>query len=270
MVQRNTVVNSIPANGTVSPGQVSKVIFRYVPVVSTPIAPPATAQLTTSPISLSAGQSSTLAWSSTGATSCTTSGGWTGVKTTSGTQIVSPTTNTSYSITCSGTGGTSAPASVTIAVTAVNPPPPVTTSIPGSSTVPNITSVSPSSGHYGDSITITGTGFNPNRDPANPNIGNILSWTDSRNGSWVIYGVRSNGTTITTNVPGDAGSFSSGNAYITVKTCIAVDKCPAAESNKFPFTILGANVSQSESIPANNQSFMATVLQAIKKLFGII
>jgi type IV secretory pathway VirB3-like protein len=83
------------------------------------IVPTVTLSATQNPITL--GQSSSLVWFSTGATSCTASGGWTGVKTISWPQTVTPIVNTSYSITCSGAGGTSATASVTIAVNAVNP-----------------------------------------------------------------------------------------------------------------------------------------------------
>ncbi len=73
--------------------------------------------LSASPLSITSGQSSTLTWSSTNATSCTASGGWTGAKSTSGTQSVSPTINTAYTLTCTGSGG-SASQSVTVAVTA--------------------------------------------------------------------------------------------------------------------------------------------------------
>ncbi len=79
--------------------------------------PAPTVTLTTNPTSITQGQSSTLTWSSTNATSCTASGGWTGTKTTSGTQAVSPTANTTYTLTCTGAGG-SANQSVTVGVSA--------------------------------------------------------------------------------------------------------------------------------------------------------
>jgi hypothetical protein len=48
--------------------------------------------------------SHTLTWSSTGATSCTASGSWTGAKPTSGTQAVTNLrTNASYRLDCTGT-----------------------------------------------------------------------------------------------------------------------------------------------------------------------
>jgi hypothetical protein len=76
-----------------------------VTVTATP-APP-TVTLTASPTSIASGQSSTLDWSSTNATSCTASGGWTGTKATSGSESVSPTSTTKYRLACTGTGGTS-------------------------------------------------------------------------------------------------------------------------------------------------------------------
>lgn len=57
------------------------------------------------PTSITSGQSSTLTWSSTNATSCSASGGWSGSKNTSGTQSVTPSTTTAYTLTCTGAGG---------------------------------------------------------------------------------------------------------------------------------------------------------------------
>ncbi len=66
---------------------------------------------------LFSGQSSTLSWSSTNASSCVaiSPASWTQLTTTSGSQTVSPTFNTTYTISCSGTGGTTS-SSTTIAV----------------------------------------------------------------------------------------------------------------------------------------------------------
>jgi hypothetical protein len=65
--------------------------------------PPTTASLSANPTSIIAGQSSTLTWSSTNASSCagsnfTASG-------TSGSTVVSPAVTTSYSVTCTGASG---------------------------------------------------------------------------------------------------------------------------------------------------------------------
>jgi peptidase A4-like protein len=66
--------------------------------------PPATtASLSANPKSISAGQSSTLSWSSTNASSCT--GSNFSASAISGSAVVSPTVTTSYSVTCTGNGG---------------------------------------------------------------------------------------------------------------------------------------------------------------------
>jgi hypothetical protein len=88
-----------------------------------PPAPAPTLSLSASALSITSGQSSTLNWSSTDATSCTASAGWSGTKTVSGSQVVTPTATTTYSLTCTGTGG-NATQSVTVTVTSSNPNPP--------------------------------------------------------------------------------------------------------------------------------------------------
>lgn len=65
--------------------------------------------LTATPSTVAAGGSSTLDWTATNATTCTASGGWTGTRSTSGSQSVGPiAATTSYVLTCTGTGGTAA------------------------------------------------------------------------------------------------------------------------------------------------------------------
>jgi hypothetical protein len=55
---------------------------------------------------ISAGGTSTLQWSSTGATSCTSSGGWAGGQAIGGARAVNPAETTLYVLTCTGAGGT--------------------------------------------------------------------------------------------------------------------------------------------------------------------
>ena len=90
-------------------------------IVNNTTTPPPTLTFSASPTTITAGQASTLSWSSTNATSCTASGptGWSGTKATSGTQSVSPTVTTAYSLTCTGLGGSvtkSANVTVTISI----------------------------------------------------------------------------------------------------------------------------------------------------------
>ena len=54
------------------------------------------------------GDSTVLTWSSANTTSCNASGGWSGSRATSGQATVGPiTSNTTYTLSCSGAGGTS-------------------------------------------------------------------------------------------------------------------------------------------------------------------
>ena len=75
--------------------------------------PVVTASLSANPQSISLGQSSTLSWSSTNATSCTGSGFT--ASGTSGSAVVSPAVTTSYSVTCAA-GGDPATALATVTV----------------------------------------------------------------------------------------------------------------------------------------------------------
>ena len=78
--------------------------------------PPPTASLSASPTKISSGQSSTLTWSSTNASSCT--GHNFTVSGTSGSAVVSPAVTTSYSVSCHGPGGSAtALATVTMSST---------------------------------------------------------------------------------------------------------------------------------------------------------
>jgi hypothetical protein len=78
--------------------------------------PAPTVTLTATPPGIDAGQASTLTWSSTDATGCTASGGWSGARATSGSQNVTPANTTTYALTCTGPGGTTT-ASATVTVT---------------------------------------------------------------------------------------------------------------------------------------------------------
>jgi len=90
--------------------------------------PPApTATLKAGAASISSGGSTSLTWSSTNASSCTASGGWTGTEAASGTKNVSPSATTTYTIDCTGSGG-KAQASATVTVNGSGTPPAAGTS----------------------------------------------------------------------------------------------------------------------------------------------
>jgi hypothetical protein len=93
-------------------------------VTAPPSNPAPTLSLSASPTSVASGSSSTLTWSSSNATSCTASGGWTGSKATSGSQSSGAlTSNTTFTLQCTGAGG-SVSRSATVTITTPTPPPP--------------------------------------------------------------------------------------------------------------------------------------------------
>jgi hypothetical protein len=73
-------------------------------------------QISANPTAVTSGQTSTLTWSATSATSCAASGGWAGNKALSGSQATAPiTATTTYTLTCSNASGNrSAAATVTL------------------------------------------------------------------------------------------------------------------------------------------------------------
>jgi len=88
-----------------------------------PPTPAPTVTISANPTSITAGQSATITWGSTNASSCTGSGFSTG-GTTSGSVSVSPSTTTTYSVSCSGPGGSSSNSTlVTVAPSATTAPP---------------------------------------------------------------------------------------------------------------------------------------------------
>lgn len=80
------------------------------------------------PTTITTGQTSRLSWSTTGATSCIASGGWTGDQPVNGTLVITPTVTTTYTLGCSGDRGPTVTRSVTVVVntTGGNAPPPPT------------------------------------------------------------------------------------------------------------------------------------------------
>jgi hypothetical protein len=79
----------------------------------TPPPPITTVSVSASPTKISVGQSSTLTWSSTDASSCTGHGF--AASGTSGKAVVQPTVSTAYAVTCSGADGLAA-ATATVAI----------------------------------------------------------------------------------------------------------------------------------------------------------
>jgi hypothetical protein len=87
---------------------------------------PPTASLTANPTTVGAGGASTLTWSSAHATACAATGGWSGQLAASGSKSTGAlAASSTFSLTCSGPGGTSAAASATVTVSSLPPPAPV-------------------------------------------------------------------------------------------------------------------------------------------------
>ena len=113
----------------------------------------ATASLSANPTTTGAGQTTTLTWSSTEASSCTASGEWSGTLASSGSQVVTPggVGSHAYSITCGNPG---APAQANVSVTASIPV--VTLSAFPSTVVAGKTVTLRWNGQYADTCTASG------------------------------------------------------------------------------------------------------------------
>jgi hypothetical protein len=112
--------------------------------------PPPTLSLTADPTSVSSGGSTSLSWTSTNATSCAASDGWSGNKATSGSQSVGPlNANTTFTLSCTGTGGA---VTRSVAVTVAATPPQPTVSL----------TASPSSVLRGEGSSLTWSSTNAN------------------------------------------------------------------------------------------------------------
>ena len=79
-------------------------ITKSVTVNVTPLPDP-TLELSATPTTINEGDSASLVWSTANATTCTASGGWSGSKTLSGNEEVSPVETTIYALSCEGAGG---------------------------------------------------------------------------------------------------------------------------------------------------------------------
>ena len=114
------VTASMGYQGSIGPGAAGSVgASAFSNGVTAP-----TVNLSASPTTISSGGSSTLAWTSSNATSCvaTSPASWTAKSTTNDSQLVSNiTSTTTYTISCTN-GSTSTQASATVTVSASNPP----------------------------------------------------------------------------------------------------------------------------------------------------
>jgi hypothetical protein len=117
-------------------------------VVSVNAPPPApTLTLNASPLSIQAGEATTLSWNARDASSCAASGNWSGPRPTNGTELTGPlSADSTYTLTCTGPGGT---VSRTTSID-VQPPP-----APGVSFTASATTLT-----SGDSVTLSWSSSN--------------------------------------------------------------------------------------------------------------
>jgi hypothetical protein len=127
-----TVFHLLARNGSLTTDAYGLTQNSAATPTSTPVAP--TLTFTASPTSLVGSGSSNLTWSATNASSCTASGSWSGTKNTSGSQTVSLSQTSTYTLMCTGAGG-----SVTRTASVSVSTPPTPTSTP-TSTPPTSTS----------------------------------------------------------------------------------------------------------------------------------
>lgn len=181
----------------------SLTIDDYVLVFGTELPTPAPAiTIAANPATIARGQSSTITWSSTNATSCTASGGWSGSKGASGTQTVTPTATTTYTLSCSGSGG-NATASTVITVGPATPTPTV-------SLVANPTSIT-----AGAASTLTWSSTNATSCAASD------AWTGTKGAAGSLAVTPAATSTYTLSCTGAGGTVST-SATVTVNAVVVV------------------------------------------------
>ena len=177
--------------------------------------PPApSVSITANTGSIVAGGSTTLTWSSTYATACLGSGGWSGSEPMAGTLAVSPTVTTTYTIVCSNSTGNS-PASSTIVAVMPAPVQPPTVALSA-----NATSVLP-----GGSSTLTWSSTNATSCVAS----GAWSGSEAVSGSLTVTPpATSTYTLVCTNASGNSPAKSITVAVIPPKPTVTISANPSS------------------------------------------
>ena len=184
-----------------------------LPIDPLPVPAP-TVNISVSAPAIVIGQTATLSWSASDATECSVSGAWSGSRNTSGSETVSPTNNSTYSMTCTGDGG-SASDSVELVVNIPPPPPAVNLS------------VSPSTIDEGQSTRLSWTSSNASSCTASG------AWRGGRSTSGAIT-VSPTSTTGYTLTCSGAGGSASDSVTVTVNPVVPA---PAVNLSVSPSTI---------------------------------
>ena len=192
-------------------------VRKTVTVTVVPAPNPPTVNLSVDPPSVLSGESATLSWSPTNATSCTASDGWTGAKAVNGgseaTTALSADTN--FTLACTGDGGTS---SETVTVTVSEPAPAPTVNL----------SVDPPSVLSGESATLSWSPTNATSCTAHD------GWSGNKDPSG---GSESTGELTATNSYTLECNGGGGSAWETVT--VIVDDAPRSISKVEAFRFLG-------------------------------
>jgi YD repeat-containing protein len=183
-----------------------------VTITVTPPPPPPTVQISAEPMNIDYGASSTLAWSSTNATSCEIQPDVGGNLDPNGTTTVTPISTTTYTITATGAGGTTIK---TVTVT-VAPPPSPTVQI----------SADPMSIDYGTSSTLAWSSTNATSCEIQPDVGGGLD----PNGTLPVSPIATTIYTITATGPG-------GMVTSTVTVTVVPPPAPTVQISADPMSI---------------------------------
>ncbi len=207
-----------------------------------------TVNLTANPSSIQTGQSSTLTWSVSNATSCVASNGWSGNKNANGgSQVVSPTSNTTYTLTCTGPGGS---ASDTATVTVTQAP-------PANVLITNL-SANPVSVSYNGSTTVTWSVTGATLCTANSTPS--TSWTGSvsaTGGSQVVNNLTSNPTYFNLYCTGPGG-FDSKTISVAVGSQPPAGDPPTVTIKAIPASIPYGEGTEIYWYPVNATSCLGT------------
>lgn len=219
---------------------------------SAPPPPPLpTATISASPTTITVGQSATLTWSSTNATSCTASGAWSGSPAVSGTQSVTPTTagTDTYTLSCTGSGG-----SITAsAMLTVNAPPPTVTISLGLTTI-----------NLGQGTTLTWSSTNATSCTASG------AWSGSQpvSGTQSVTPTAAGTDTYTLTCTGSGGTTQPASATLTVNapmlSIVSVSNSSPMALTPLYITTSGLDTTQPVSIQLSNNSGYSTVLTAMR------
>ncbi|MCI0561893.1 MAG: Ig-like domain-containing protein, partial [Nitrososphaera sp.] len=207
------------------------------------VVPAPTVNFSASPAAITFGQSSTLTWSSTDASSCTASGGWTGTKSISGNQVVTPLATNNYTLTCTGAGGSTI-RSVTITVNTASDTTPPSVSISSPITGATVNGTVTVSATASDNIGVVGVQFL--LDGANLGAEDVAS---PYSASWNTTSTSNSSHTLTARARDAAGNTTTSSAVIVTVNNVVADTIPPAVSLTAPLS--GSTVLNTTAVSAS-------------------